>query len=92
MSQSITSLKKNNAVKKKYYKITFTDNGLGFNQDHAVSIFSIFKRLHSTDEFPGTGIGLAICKKIAENHFGTIEAEGKENIGASFSLYLPVEI
>ena len=92
MSQSITSLKKNNAIKEKYYKITFTDNGLGFNQDHAVSIFSIFKRLHSTDEFPGTGIGLAICKKIAENHFGTIEAEGKENIGASFSLYLPVEI
>lgn len=83
---------KSNKNKKKYYKITFSDNGIGFNQEFADSIFSIFKRLHSAEDYPGSGIGLAICKKIAENHFGSIRAEGKENVGATFELFLPIEI
>ena len=91
MADDIATLK-SNSTQKKYYKITFSDNGLGFNQEYATSIFSIFKRLHDVEDFPGTGIGLAICKKIAENHFGTIRAEGLENVGASFILYLPIEI
>lgn len=74
---------------KKYYKITLSDNGIGFDQQFAESIFALFKRLHSPSEFPGTGIGLAICKKIVENHMGAIKADGKLNIGATFTIYLP---
>ena len=89
--ESIASAK-TSTNEKEYYKITFSDNGIGFKQEYAQSIFLIFKRLHAIQDFPGTGIGLAICKKIAENHFGTIKAEGELNIGASFSLFLPTEI
>ncbi len=73
-----------------YYKISFSDNGIGFDNEYATSIFSMFNRLHSSDEYPGTGIGLAICKKIVENHSGMIEANGEINDGATFSIYLPV--
>ncbi|MEO8515213.1 MAG: CHASE3 domain-containing protein, partial [Flavobacterium sp.] len=55
---------------KEYYKITLSDNGMGFDQQFSESIFTLFNRLHSPTEFPGTGIGLAICKKIVENHMG----------------------
>jgi len=72
-----------------YYKITFTDNGLGFEQQYAEQIFTIFKRLHTSDEYPGTGIGLSICKKIVENHSGFIFAEGKTGVGAVFTIFLP---
>jgi len=74
-----------------YYKITVTDNGIGFEQQYAEQIFTIFKRLHTSDEYPGTGIGLAICKKIVENHSGFIFAEGKSGIGATFTIFFPVE-
>lgn len=73
-----------------FYKITFTDNGLGFEQQYAEQIFTIFKRLHTSDQYPGTGIGLSICKKIVENHSGFIYAEGKPGIGAIFTIFLPV--
>ena len=72
-----------------YYKITVTDNGLGFEQQYAEQIFTIFKRLHTSAEYPGTGIGLSICKKIVENHSGFIFAEGKPEIGAVFTVFLP---
>ena len=72
-----------------YYKITVTDNGLGFEQQYAEQIFTIFKRLHTSAEYPGTGIGLSICKKIVENHSGFIFAEGKPDIGAVFTVFLP---
>jgi hypothetical protein len=74
---------------KKYYKITVTDNGIGFEQQYAEKIFTIFTRLQTSAEYPGTGIGLSICKKIVENHSGYIFAEGKLGIGAVFNIFLP---
>lgn len=74
----------------KYYQISFTDNGIGFDQQYAESIFTIFSRLHDESKYTGTGIGLAICKKIVDNHKGTISAEGLTNNGAVFHVFLPV--
>ncbi len=76
-------------MNRQYYKITFTDNGLGFEQGYAESIFILFNRLHQTNVYPGTGIGLAICKKIVENHAGHIRAEGNPGVGAVFTVFLP---
>ncbi len=75
--------------KEKYQKITFRDNGIGFEQEYAERIFGLFNRLHNKNEYAGTGIGLSICKKIVENHQGFIFAEGKPNVGAEFTVYLP---
>lgn len=74
---------------KKYHKITFTDNGMGFDPQFKNSIFVLFKRLHSKNDYPGTGIGLAICKKIMDNHDGYITAESEPQKGAVFSVFLP---
>jgi hypothetical protein len=74
---------------KKYYKFTFMDNGLGFEQIQAENIFILFNRLFHKTEYSGTGIGLAICKKIVENHGGIIMAQGKPNEGAIFTFFLP---
>ena len=76
--------------KKEFVKISFKDNGLGFEQEYAEKIFLLFNRLHGKKEYPGTGVGLAICKKIVENHKGYIFAKGKPNEGAEFEIYLPV--
>jgi PAS domain S-box-containing protein len=75
--------------RRKYYKITVSDNGMGFEQQYAEDIFLLFKRLHQKSDYPGSGIGLSICKKIAENHNGYIVAEGKPGVGATFSVFLP---
>jgi PAS domain S-box-containing protein len=74
---------------KKYCKIAVSDNGLGFEQQYSESIFNLFQRLHHSAEYPGTGIGLAICKKIVENHEGFITAVGVPNKGATFTFFLP---
>jgi light-regulated signal transduction histidine kinase (bacteriophytochrome) len=77
------------AVKNHYHKITFTDNGIGFDQKYANQIFELFNRLHNKSDFSGTGVGLAICKNITDNHNGFIFAEGKLDQGAIFTVYLP---
>jgi PAS domain S-box-containing protein len=74
---------------KKYYKILISDNGIGFEQQYADKIFILFNRLHQKTEYPGSGIGLTICKKIAENHNGFIQAEGRPDNGANFIVFLP---
>ncbi len=72
-----------------YWKIIFSDNGIGFEQQYADRIFELFQRLHSRFEYEGTGIGLAICKKIVQNHKGFIYADGKPGLGATFVIFLP---
>lgn len=78
------------SVSNQYYKITVKDNGIGFESKHANKIFEVFQRLHQKTEYSGTGIGLAICKKIVENHNGFIYATGELGKGAQFMIYLPV--
>jgi PAS domain S-box-containing protein len=75
---------------KQYHKISFTDNGIGFDSQHTNKIFEVFQRLHQKTEYTGNGIGLAICKKIVENHNGYIYAKGSVGIGAEFIIYIPV--
>lgn len=75
-----------------YYRIYFRDNGIGFDPKYANDIFVVFKRLHSYHDFEGTGIGLSICKKIIEKHYGSITAEGKPNEGSTFILTLPERV
>ena len=72
-----------------YYEICVTDNGIGFDQQYENKIFSMFQRLHRKDQYAGTGIGLAICKKIIEAHNGSISATGKPGEGAVFCVVLP---
>ena len=74
-----------------YQYISFSDNGIGFDPQFKDRIFQVFQRLHSRSAYEGTGIGLAICKKIIDNHNGLIDAIGKPGTGATFILYLPVE-
>jgi len=74
---------------KKYYKIALQDNGIGFDPEYAGKIFEVFQRLHQKTEYSGTGIGLAICKKIVENHLGHIQAIGAPGEGSTFIVYLP---
>ncbi|TDE18267.1 PAS domain S-box protein [Dyadobacter psychrotolerans] len=77
------------AIYKEYYFISFQDNGIGFDQQFKDRIFQVFQRLHNRNTYEGTGIGLAICKKIVENHHGFIDAVGHEGHGATFTIYLP---
>jgi len=74
-----------------YTMITFSDNGIGFNEEFAEKIFNIFQRLNGVSEYEGTGIGLAICRKIVVNHHGVIFAESRENEGTFFRIILPVD-
>jgi PAS domain S-box-containing protein len=72
-----------------YHCLVFTDNGIGFEPQYAQLIFTLFQRLHGKHEYSGTGIGLALCKKIMDNHEGYIYAEGSPGKGASFYVYFP---
>jgi light-regulated signal transduction histidine kinase (bacteriophytochrome) len=74
----------------RYGRIYIEDNGIGFDQKYAEQIFDMFRRLHSNAEYEGTGIGLALCKKIVEMHNGFISARGKPGEGAVFIVALPL--
>lgn len=76
---------------RRYYKIIVADNGIGFDEKFSEQIFTIFQRLNTKDRYPGTGIGLALCKKIMENHGGVIYAKPSTPVGAAFHLILPAE-
>jgi len=73
-----------------YHVITVTDNGIGFESKFSETIFNIFMRLHGATEYKGSGVGLALCKKIMQAHNGAIEASSELHIGSVFTLYFPV--
>lgn len=78
-----------NTLKNKYCRICIEDNGIGFDQVYAEKIFGMFVRLHSASEYNGTGVGLALCKKIVEEHNGHISARSRLNEGSTFIISLP---
>ena len=80
----------NLAKANKYLQINFKDNGIGFDKQFTEKIFTIFQRLHTRSEYEGTGIGLAICRRITENHGGTIIAKGEPNKGSIFTIIIPI--
>ncbi|MEO6489369.1 MAG: PAS domain-containing protein [Ferruginibacter sp.] len=75
----------------KYCHISISDNGIGFEQQYSKKIFEVFQRLHGKNQYIGTGIGLAIVKKIVENHDGFITAKGETGKGATFDIYIPTK-
>jgi len=90
-SETATGNKLNSKLKPgaQYCHLTISDNGIGFDPKYNELIFNIFERLNTREAYPGTGIGLAICKRIVENHHGLITASGEINKGARFDVYLP---
>ncbi|RZJ69263.1 PAS domain-containing protein [Flavobacterium sp.] len=72
-----------------YHHIVFRDNGIGFETEYSDQIFEIFKRLHGKEIYPGSGIGLALCKKIVSNHHGRLFAESEIGKGSTFHIFLP---
>lgn len=78
-------------VKAEYIRLDFADNGIGFEPQYGEKIFQTFQRLHGRSQYEGNGIGLAICRKVADNHHGVIFATGEEDKGATFTVILPVK-
>ncbi|MCU7551739.1 ATP-binding protein [Chitinophagaceae bacterium LB-8] len=76
-------------TKENYYCIEISDNGIGFEQEHAQKIFKVFQRLHGRSEYEGTGVGLAIVQKVVANHKGFISAQSEPGEGATFQVFLP---
>jgi len=77
------------AQNRMFWKVTLADNGIGFDPKYADNIFNIFTRLHAHTEYKGSGVGLALCRKIMQTHGGSIEATGQPNKGATITLYFP---
>jgi PAS domain S-box-containing protein len=74
---------------KSFHKISVSDNGIGIDDKHLSKIFTIFKRLHPQNEYEGTGIGLALCEKIVDNHEGNIHISSQPNVGTTIDVFLP---
>ncbi|MBI2270508.1 MAG: response regulator [Bacteroidetes bacterium] len=89
-SKMVQTEDKANVVPQLYCNIYIKDNGIGFDDSYSEQIFTLFKRLNDSAVFEGTGIGLAICKKIVEQHKGFISAKGKLNEGSIFTISLPI--
>jgi signal transduction histidine kinase len=92
-SKIVKGAKLNNAKlvgTKSYCHISVTDNGIGFEPEYKERIFEVFQKLHNREKYEGTGIGLAVVKKIVENHNGIVTATGRLNKGARFDIYIPV--
>ncbi len=90
VSHKIHTKKGENKEKHQVHHIQVSDNGIGFDNAFAEKIFELFQRLHEKQQYPGTGIGLSICKKIAEVHHGSIYAKSQPGVGSTFILELPV--
>jgi len=81
--------KKNLLTAEHYCHIVYSDDGIGFEPEYNERVFDVFRRLHNGTKYPGTGMGLAICKSIIENHNGIITATGELNKGVRFDIYIP---
>ena len=79
-----------NGTANRFCQISVSDQGVGFDTKYLDRIFQVFQRLHGKDQFPGTGVGLAICQQVVENHGGAITATSTPGQGSTFSVYLPV--
>ena len=75
---------------KDFCRIVVKDNGIGFDQQYADKIFELFQRLHTRNEYQGTGIGLAVCKKIVDKHGGLINVNSIQEEGTTFTIILPL--
>jgi len=84
------SAKTDGAAKAPVCELTVQDNGIGFDEKYLGRLFAVFQRLHGRQEFEGTGIGLAVCRRIAERHGGTITARSKPGEGSTFIVRLPL--
>jgi signal transduction histidine kinase len=78
------------SINSEFCEIIVEDNGIGIEEKYLDRIFNVFQRLHGRREYEGTGIGLAICKKIAERHHGSIIVQSKPGVGAKFIVKLPI--
>jgi len=74
---------------RQYYDISFSDNGIGFEQKYADQIFEVFKRLHNRNEYPGSGIGLSLCRRIVANHAGHLYVDSSPGVGTIFHIIMP---
>jgi len=72
-------------------QLSIEDNGIGFDEQYLEKIFAVFQRLHGREEYEGTGVGLAVCRRITERHRGTITARGKLGEGSTFIVLLPLK-
>lgn len=90
ISASVSEFADTNNLQKKFHHISLQDNGIGMDKMYLNKIFTIFQRLHMRNEYSGNGIGLAICKKIMENHLGKINVESTPGEGSIFNLYFPI--